>query len=222
MKHWCLFFLMLPMITMGQRMGNIIIDRRALPPLPAIDHTVESSLKALPGYHKLNKEQGEWFYWTNYSRKNPRRFWDSVVTPILAVYPQFKNEFSASLKKDLYTSASLPQLVPSNQLEDVAQEHAEALASKSALPSHTSPNGHTFQARMEKANIKKCAGENISFGPANTVFALVLLYLDQGVPDLGHRKSLLNPNFTEMGIGISSYPENRRMVVQDFSCNQSL
>ena len=203
-------------------MGNILLDRRVLPRLPMVDLGVESSLNEVTNYNSLSRDQKDWFYWTNYSRKDPRRFWDSVIVPILEVYPQFKNDFSISLKKDLYASSPLPMVIPSAQLANVATEHAEALAAKKSLPSHTSPDGSTFQTRMQKARIKKCAGENISFGPANTVLALVLLYLDQGVPDVGHRKSLLNPSFTEMGIGISSYPESRLMVVQDFSCNQSL
>lgn len=49
---------------------------------------------------------------------------------------------------------------------------------------------------------------------------LVLLYIDQGVPALGHRTALLNPSFTEMGIGISSYPAKNVIVVQDFACKQ--
>jgi uncharacterized protein YkwD len=95
------------------------------------------------------------------------------------------------------------------------------LASKKANPSHTSPNGSTFQDRAEKALIQRCAGENISFGPQNAVLGLVLLYIDQGVPGAGHRLSLLSPSFTEMGIGVSPYPNNYYMVIQDFACTQN-
>ncbi len=69
-------------------------------------------------------------------------------------------------------------------------------------------------------HVKRCAGENISFGPDNAVLMLVLLYIDEGVPDLGHRKTLLNPSFVEMGIGVGAYPDNKVMVVQDFACDQ--
>jgi hypothetical protein len=31
---------------------------------------------------------------------------------------------------------------------------------------------------------------------------------------------LLDPAFVEMGIGISNYPDNKVMVIQDFACNQ--
>jgi hypothetical protein len=201
-------------------MGTTVIELKALPKFPGTDVKVEAFLKSTKDYQTLTKEQQEWFYWTNYSRKDTQRFWDSVVAPILQVYPHFRNSYSVSLQKDLYASPTLPLVAPNSQLEKIASDHADALARKKTPPSHTSPNGDSFQTRMGK--IKKCAGENISLGPSSPVLALVLLYLDQGVPDVGHRKTLLSPSFTEMGIGISSYPNNKVMVVQDFACSQTL
>jgi uncharacterized protein YkwD len=46
------------------------------------------------------------------------------------------------------------------------------------------------------------------------------LYLDINVPDLGHRKALLNPSFVETGIGISTYKNGNTFLVEDFSCRQ--
>jgi uncharacterized protein YkwD len=168
----------------------------------------------------LNSTQREWFYWTNYSRSNPKRFWDSVVAPILSIYPTFRNSYTNSLKKDLYQTPTLPLVKPNSLLGKTAQNLATALAGKRAGPSHTLPSGATFEERMKLIGIKSCAGENISFGPANTVLMLVLLFIDEGVPDVGHRKTLLSANFAEMGVGIASYPDNRFMVVQDFACSQ--
>jgi uncharacterized protein YkwD len=168
----------------------------------------------------LNPVEKEWFYWTNYSRSNPKRFWDSVVEPILAVYPGFRNSYTNSLKKDLYQSPALPLVKPSSILAQSAQSLATALAAKNAAPSHTAPSGATFEDRMKAISIKRCAGENISFGLPNPVLMLVLLFIDEGVPDLGHRKTLLSSNFVEMGIGVGPYPGNKYMIVQDFACSQ--
>jgi uncharacterized protein YkwD len=49
---------------------------------------------------------------------------------------------------------------------------------------------------------------------------LVLLYIDEGVPEMGHRKTLLDPSFVEMGIGVAPYPDNKVMVIQDLACDQ--
>ena len=198
-------------------MGSTTLEVKDLPALPVEDVRVGEFVSR---FSSLNSTQREWFYWTNYSRTNPRQFWDSVVEPILKVYPNFRNSYTASLKKDLYSAPSLPFVKPNDNLAHTAQSLAGSLASKHALPSHTSPSGETFENRMKSISVKRCAGENISFGPPNTVLMLVLLYIDEGVPDLGHRKTLLNSSFVEMGIGVGTYPKDKYMVVQDFACTQ--
>src|SRR5205085_3369500 len=97
--------------------------------------------------------QLEWFYWTNYSRKDPRRFWDSAVVPILKVHTGFRNSYTTSLKEDLYKSASLPLLKPNDNLFKTANSLAAGLAAKKAGPSHTSPDGQTFTDRMNSINV---------------------------------------------------------------------
>ncbi len=221
MKGFLFAILLIPFLV-GAQHGTIKLEIKSMPPLPATDIVISQFINSIAETRRLTEEQKDWFYWTNYSRRNPRIFWDSVIVPLIKMYPEFHNSYSTSLKKDLYAASSLPLLKPSNILGNVAQQHADALQIRKASPSHTSPDGSTFEQRMQKANIQRCAGENISFGPSNVVLALVLLYLDEGVPDLGHRYSLLNPSFTEMGIGVSPYANNRIMVVQDFSCLQKL
>lgn len=207
-----------PVVSFSQHMGTTKLEVKTLPPLPSPDLEVE---KFVNGFlEQMNSSKRDWFYWTNYSRINPRRFWDSVVAPILDIYPSFRNSYTTSLKEDLYKSSNLPLVKPNEELARMAQLLASSLAEKKASPSHTSPSGSTFGDRMKSINVKKCAGENISFGPPNALLMLVLLYIDEGVPDHGHRKTLLNPSFMEMGLGIGSYPDNKFMVVQDFACDQ--
>ncbi len=110
--------------------------------------------------------------------------------------------------------------MPNEELSKVSDVFASEMSSNNALPSHTSPSGSTFAERMKSAGIVKCAGENISYGPSNSLLMLVLLYIDEGVPDLGHRRALLNPAFVEMGVGIGRYSNNNSIVVQDFACSQ--
>jgi hypothetical protein len=217
-KPFLLLFLLFPVITFSQHFGRITLEVKDLPATPAKDVAIETYVNSFPESKALTADQKSWFYWTNYSRSNPQRFWDSVVLPLIKVYPQFQNSYSASLKRDLYNAKPLPLLKPNRTLAAIAQQHASALADVKSDPSHTSPDGQSFQQRMQKAGLR-CVGENISFGPSNGVLGLVLLYLDQGVPDLGHRTSLLNPSYTEMGIGISSYPNKMYMIIQDFGCS---
>ncbi|MCW3113261.1 MAG: allergen family protein [Segetibacter sp.] len=217
-KPFLILLLLLPLVSISQHMGSTRLEIRDLPPPPKRDSQVDEFMSQFAS--SLNSTQKEWFYWTNYSRSNPRRFWDSVVSPILKVYPGFRNSYTNSLKVDLYRTGPLPLLQPNRDLAKTAQSLAGGLAEKRAKPSHTSPSGSTFEDRMTSISVKKCAGENISFGPPNAILMLVLLYIDEGVPELGHRKSLLNPSFVEMGVGVGAYPGDKYMVVQDFACSQ--
>ncbi len=217
-KPLLIILLLSPLISFAQHVGSTRLEIKELPSLPVADVQIEEFLKQFSS--NLNPSEKEWFYWTNYSRNNPRRFWDSVVAPILKIYPSFRNSYTISLQEDLYKTPALPLIKPNVDLTKIAESLAGDLASKKAGPSHTSPKGSTFEDRMKSIKVKKCAGENISFGPPNPVLMLVLLYIDEGVPDLGHRKTLLNPSFEEMGIGVGLYPENKVMVVQDFACDQ--
>ncbi|WP_018616080.1 CAP domain-containing protein [Segetibacter koreensis] len=219
-KQFILLFILFPFISFSQHFGSTVLPVKPLPVLPAKDALILDLLQSAPEYNSLNPYQKEWFYWTNYSRRNPKVFWDSVVVPILENYPTLNNSNTVSLKSDLYNSTPLPPTKPSLKLLETSQRLASELSSKTASPSHTSPSGATFSDRMKASGITKCAGENISFGPLNPVLMLVLLYLDEGVQGVGHRRALLNPSFVEMGIGIADYPDNKAIVVQDFACEQ--
>jgi hypothetical protein len=51
--------------------------------------------------------------------------------------------------------------------------------------------------------------------------SLVLLYIDYGLPNLGHRKSLLNADYVETGVGVSPYGDTDSIfIVEDFACAQ--
>ncbi len=209
-----------PIISFAQ-VGTTTLPTTGIPDLPAKDLVVVNFNAQYAEIDKMSQVKQEWFYWTNYSRINPKRFYDSVVGPLVKAMPALKNSYSVSLKSDLYKAPSLPMVKPSKNLEKVAQTFASEMAQANASPSHNSPSGSTFQSRMESIQIKYCAGENISFGPAHTALMLVLLYIDEGVSNLGHRKTLLDPTFTEMGIGYDDYTDGKHIVVQDFSCNQT-
>jgi len=210
----------IPLVSFSQHFGTTTLAVKTLPSLPPKNPTIIDFLNKNPGYNSLNPTLKEWFYWTNYSRNNPIGFWDSVVSPILKIYPDFKNSYTHSLEKDLNNTAPLPLVKPNLKLLNTSLSLAKELAAQNASPSHTSPSGATFPDRMKAAGIRNCAGENISFGPQNPVLMLVLLYIDQNVPGLGHRHSLLNPSFQEMGVGVADYADKNAIVIQDFACLQ--
>lgn len=147
--------------------SNVVLDNRPIPAPITIDPDVVKHLNADPLVKHLNTFEKEFLYWTNYSRINPRRFWDSAVAPILSIYPNLKGSFANSLKETLYKTESLPLLSVHHQLQILAKKHAVELGKNGFKLSHTSPNGTTFQQRMNMAGIEGCAGENLTLGQTN-------------------------------------------------------
>jgi hypothetical protein len=219
-KHLIFFWSLLPFASIGQKSNRINIQVREFPALPPRNADVSRFVSSFPEIKNLGPTVAEWYYWTNYSRQSPKAFWDSVVAPILLIYPQFNTSYAASLKREFYKNHRLPMLKPNQILIRLAQSHANDL-SRSGNLSHSSTNGTAFEQRVFKGGIAKCAAENLSLGILNPVFSLVLLYLDEGIPDLGHRNNLLSPYYVEMGIGLSKTKNNYSLVVQDFACEQS-
>jgi hypothetical protein len=193
-------------------------------PLPAFSVQDEAVLQFCinqPAYKHLDKTEKEFYYLVNYSRSHPEEFFENVITPIVALYPQLSGDFFTSLKEDFSKADSLPLLKLNEALVQMAENHSKDITSNSDKPSHTSTNGDSFMERFKKSGLKKCGGENISYGSDNPAFLLTLLYLDVGVPSLGHRKALLNPNFTETGIGSSFFKNGSIFLVEDFACPQN-
>lgn len=217
-----LILLVLPTLGHSQEFSISTFEIKSMPAIPAIVVELNDKLNELDTYANLSIDQKSWYYWTNYSRIYPRSFWDSVVAPILKTYPSLISGYTTSLKRDLYKAVPAPMLIPSVKLLTLSNSHAKDLGQKQSNPSHNSTNGTKFQNRMLNSGIKGCAAENISFGPLNTIMSLVLLYIDERLPDLGHRKNLMSSDFNQMGVSIFPYNNSQVLVVQDFACDQNL
>jgi hypothetical protein len=196
-------------------------EEKALPDFNVENGVVLKFCTNQPEYKYLDKAGKEFYYMVNYSRSNPREFLKKVIAPIVSLYPQLKGDYFTSLKADLFNADSLPLFKLNESLIQMAENHSRDITSHSDKPSHTSTNGDTFADRFKRNGFKRCGGENISYGSDNPAFLLTLLYLDVGVPSLGHRKALLNPNFTETGIGSSFFKNGSIFLVEDFACSQN-
>jgi uncharacterized protein YkwD len=113
----------------------------------------------------------------------------------------------------------LQYIEPSGFLSKETRDHAKDLANKQKTISHSSSDGRSFQQRMNDAGVSKCAGENILEGKKDALKAIIMLLIDQGVPDKGHRKALFNPEFNLMACSIMPKKNSENFIqVQLFSC----
>lgn len=216
-----LCFIFLPFISFSQ-FSTIELEVRPVPEPLILDSAVDSWNKSLPRFNSLSAQSQAFLYWVNYCRSSPEKFWDSVISPVLLIFPPLNTAESKSLRTDLIKTGKLSMFSLSKALINTAQLHASDISHKKAAPSHTSTDGTNFGSRMKRAGIKDCANENISVGNQSVLLSVLLLYLDIGLPNLGHRKSLLNPIFVETGIGSAPYgkEKNQFFLVQDLACLQ--
>ncbi|MDE3234349.1 MAG: CAP domain-containing protein [Bacteroidota bacterium] len=208
----------LPFLAFSQAMNQVWLEKKEVLLSIPKDERIENWDKQNHRlYAQLSKDGKEWLYWINYSRQNPQSFWANVITPYLRAYPILsKGGYALSLKRTLFKMQPLPLLTLDGRLIHTAQAHATDISEHNISPSHTSSNGDSFADRMNKAGIG-AAAENISVGNHAVVLSLILLYLDLDIPSLGHRKNLLNPSYTKIGIGTSFLSDGSLFTVQDFA-----
>ncbi len=221
MKYLLILILSLPLLVQAQY-STVSLEDRPIKVVVTRDLSIEEWCSNLPQYNSLSADAKELLYWTNYSRQNPKKFWDSICAPIINLFPQLKSgTYAWELKYELYNAPAMPLLRINDTLTHIAQSHADDIGLKKAPFQHTSTDGTTFQKRFKRAGLRNYGGENISLGGGKMLLSLVMLYLDHGLEFPGHRRTLLNPVYTDMGIGLTNYGNTESVfMVQDFSSSQ--
>jgi uncharacterized protein YkwD len=88
----------------------------------------------------------------------------------------------------------------SAQLGRAAQSHAEDMANRNFF-SHTGSNGSSMSDRVNQAGYSwQAVGENIYMGTSATPRQAVTGWMNSP----GHRRNILNSNYTEIGFGVAS------------------
>jgi len=185
----------------------------------SIDQGVWGWLEQQPGFTGLAKDQQLMYYWTNLFRKDPKAFHESVVKEFLRQFPEANTPAAKSLEKDIATlKGPLPYLAPDAGLLQMSRLQAKDLAGRNGVISHTSSDGKNFNQRIKEAGRYTCGAENVFSGSGNPLEALILLLIDHGVPNKGHRLNLMDPMYTLMGTSSAPFKGSRSVWVQDFGC----
>ena len=126
------------------------------------------------------------------------------------------NKYMVSLKADLDKAKNLPMFLPDEGLYKAARYHAKD-AGKNGIVGHTSSNGTTMGKRLPKY-VKgwNRIAENCSYGYDEAVNIVGQLLLDNDVPSLGHRKSILSSELELIGVAIAPHSKYRFNCVMDF------
>ena len=83
---------------------------------------------------------------------------------------------------------------------------------------HTGSDGSQVWDRIERyGKWTGSVAENISFGDTTGADYMIQLYIDDGVPNRGHRKNIMNANLKQTGIAYCSHSKYGGMLVVVFA-----
>ncbi len=157
----------------------------------------------------LDEEEKELIFLTNLARLNGELFSETI----LDVYLKDKksSRYTRSLYRDLKKIKNLPPLDQEKDLYEAALEHAETSGKRGTT-------GHQRFGKRYDPLMKNYdeIGENLAYGYRSAPDILIQLLIDEGIPDLGHRKNLLNPNFNSIGVAIENHKNYRFNCVMSF------
>jgi len=95
--------------------------------------------------------------------------------------------------------ANLSPLVMNDKLTTAAQRHAQDMATSRRM-SHTGSDGSTMRSRIDATQYNwSTIGENVAMGQP-TAAAVMRAWMNSP----GHRQNILNPAFTELGVGYAT------------------
>jgi len=170
--------------------------------------------------HELNKV-----------RSNPKRFANEYLEELRTAYsgklytypgqdPLKSQEGIRPLEECiqvLQQTEPMPLLNPAEGLAKAANDLA-ADQQKYGGIGHITRNGSTPQKRIEKyGDWDHCSAEDITYGSFEARQIVIALLIDDGVPDRGHRKNILNPCFRFAGVANKTHPSYLSMCVIDYA-----
>lgn len=147
----------------------------------------------------------------NHVRTNPKSFLNNIAIPFIKEKELTRNRYAKSLIKDLETINPLDSLKFESSLQKMAEDFAEEAGKK----------GWTSHMRVEKrfkkyANHVDIKSENLQFGFDKPLDIVMDLLIDTDIPDLGHRKNILDADFTIIGVATSTHKDYEFITVMNF------
>ena len=190
-----------------------------------------AELNTAKDVYYLDEIERQVLFELNKVRNNPRRFAEEYMEELRAsfegkvyTYPGRTpvntregvsplNEFIQILKK----TDPIPILYPAEGLAKASFLLADDQQKHGGI-GHISKNGYTPQNRIKRYGTWDiCSGEDITYGSFEAREIVIALLIDDGVPDRGHRKNVLNPCFHFAGVAYGGHPTYQSMCVIDYA-----
>ena len=168
----------------------------------------------------------------NKVRSNPKRYAEEYMEELRADYkgklfsvpgeaiPVMTQEGIRPLVeciKELKKTSPRPILQPAKGLAKAAEELMVDQQNHGGV-GHVSRKGANPQKRIEKyGKWNICSSEDIAYGSFDARQIVISLLIDDGVPNRGHRKNILNPCTRFAGAAKGGHPTYKVMCVIDYA-----
>ena len=179
----------------------------------------------------LSTEEKNIIFYMNLARMDGTRFFNTYFQDFVEAhnkrmkrysnYAQLKvNRYDAyyrGLEQDLRKAKNLGILYPDETLTYISDQHGKDM-NKHNISGHVSSDGRTMVDRIQKYYKNRGMAENLAFGFSSGLDNVCLLLLDTGIPDVGHRKNILNTSLglNLVGVSIQPHPHYKYSATIDF------
>ncbi|WP_432708222.1 CAP domain-containing protein [Pedobacter sp.] len=179
----------------------------------------------------LSKEEKNIIFYMNLIRIDGTKFFNTYFQDFMRdhnkrmqKYSNYKDlkintydSYYRGLKEDLKKVKNYELYYPDETLTFLALSHGKDMK-RHNLAAHISSDGRTMYDRLSKYFPRHAMAENLAFGFAKGLDNVCMLLLDKGVPDLGHRKNMLNTSngLNTVGVSIQSHPTYTYSATIDF------
>lgn len=156
----------------------------------------------------LDSTERDLIMYCNLARMYPAKFSKLEVQNYVGSIEQPEQYRNSANKRSLVNDLSHGKPVTALQPDSALTLMAECFQLELAASGNT---GH---------DRKKCSedyvAENCSFGKSTAKDIVLQLLIDEGVASLGHRKNILNAEYTRLGVAFGDHKKYRKCAVMDF------
>lgn len=183
---------------------------------PGFSSEVVSKMNTAADATYLSDDEKEVVLFINLIRYNGAAFWQHHALPYIKTHEIPHTKYVRSLERELKATKNLAPLYPSKALFDAAKTHAVA-SGKEGVVGHRSSAG-SFEKRLKPLSDRfNYILENCDYGSSGAMDILMNLMIDEGIPDVGHRKNILHPEIDAIGLAIAPHKNYRYTCVQVFA-----
>jgi len=164
-----------------------------------------------------SEEEKKIIFYINLVRAEPVLFERTLLKNYLKEQNIKADKWTKSLIKKLKEAESLPMLEPREDLYEAAKNHAQDMG-QTGRTGHNSSDGVSYPDRIAPfVKIYASINENCNYGLNNGLAIVIDLLIDEGVPNFGHRRNILDVDARFVGVSIQPHKKWQFNCVQEFT-----